>query len=464
MTGGPLLDLVNKLDAEFNAASSKVSGLGAKIVIYKGESDDLTQSIVDQTIQINNNTVAQEGNGKAIEDTTESVSEQTNAYKDLGDEIYNILNAGQSLEEIEDEEIAQQSAAIQKELTERLSFINDAERKREMTALQAAEVRDNVELESLLKQRELLEQYGRDTVEIDQQISAKRLQIAKNGWESIANKEKAENAKRLEARKELFDTLEDLGEKEIDNFIKRSKRKQDALDQEINQIQSLEDAWRDSANSQNAIATESLAELESTKNEKIRQKQDEANKQAALEELKAAYSALNSFLDQGDNFASATAKSISGIKVFKDLVSSIPGFFKGTKNAPDGLAWTDEQGAEIHLDKHGNVKDWGSDGGARLKKLEQGDQILTASESKTRQTEILNRQLSGAAMLQNASMNKTSSTDQSLLLEMRKLRQTINDKPEYSLHPILKNGVLVGLNEQQKRGSKIENFKTLTRS
>ena len=77
---------------------------------------------------------------------------------------------------------------------------------------------------------------------------------------------------------------------------------------------------------------------------------------------------------------------------------------------------------------------------------------------------MLNKQLSGAAMLQNVSMQKGGGTDQALLLEMRKLRQTINDKTEYSLHPILKNGVLVGINEQQKRGNKIENFKTLTRS
>ena len=204
--------------------------------------------------------------------------------------------------------------------------------------------------------------------------------------------------------------------------------------------------------------------LEQSKNEKIRQKKDEANKEAALEELKAAWSALNSFLDQGDSFVSASAKSLTGLATFKQILSAIPGFFKGTKNAPEGLAWTDEQGAEIHLDKHGNVKDWGSDGGARLTHLDKGDKILTANESKSVQTQILNKQLSGAAMLQNVSMQKGGGTDQALLLEMRKLRQTINDKTEYSLHPILKNGVLVGINEQQKRGNKIENFKTLTRS
>ena len=407
------------------------------------------------------------GTTKEVEEQAEAVEDLEEAYRNSRTEFEKQVDNASDIAKRRTKQFEKEAEELQENLTEQLIIITDFEREKVLTSDEANANTLALELKALKKRKELLIKYGQDKGDIDLQISQKSLELAKATSSDVIDVEKDENAQRLEARKELFDALEELGEKEIDNFIERSKRKQDALDQEISQIEKLEGALRDSANNQNALASESLAELESTKNEKIRQKQDEANKQAALEELKAAYAALNNFLDKGDDFASATAKSISGIKVFKDLVSSIasiPGFFKGTKNAPEGLAWTDEQGAEIHLDKHGNLKDWGSDGGPRLKKLEQGDQILTASESKARQTEILNRQLSGAAMLQNVSMNKTSSTDQSLLLEMRKLRQTINDKPEYSLHPILKNGVLVGLNEQQKRGNKIENFKTLTRS
>ena len=60
----------------------------------------------------------------------------------------------------------------------------------------------------------------------------------------------------------------------------------------------------------------------------------------------------------------------------------IPQFYKGTQNAPDGLAWTDEKGAELHTDSKGNIKDYGSSKGARLKKLEKGDKIYTASQTK----------------------------------------------------------------------------------
>ena len=59
----------------------------------------------------------------------------------------------------------------------------------------------------------------------------------------------------------------------------------------------------------------------------------------------------------------------------------IPQFYKGTDNAPEGWAWTDEKGAELHLDRFGRVKDFGSDKGARLKYLDKGDKIITATET-----------------------------------------------------------------------------------
>lgn len=60
----------------------------------------------------------------------------------------------------------------------------------------------------------------------------------------------------------------------------------------------------------------------------------------------------------------------------------VPQYYIGTKNAPKGWAWTDERGAEIHTDKYGNIKDLGSNKGARLKYLEQGDRIYTATETR----------------------------------------------------------------------------------
>jgi len=59
----------------------------------------------------------------------------------------------------------------------------------------------------------------------------------------------------------------------------------------------------------------------------------------------------------------------------------LKGFYTGTDNAPEGLAWTQEKGAEIIMDKHGNIKDLGSDGGAQLTHLSKGDKVLNAKRT-----------------------------------------------------------------------------------
>jgi len=60
----------------------------------------------------------------------------------------------------------------------------------------------------------------------------------------------------------------------------------------------------------------------------------------------------------------------------------IPEYWQGTDNASAGLAYTNERGAEIHTDKHGNIKDFGDNKGARLTMMAQGDKVYTAEETK----------------------------------------------------------------------------------
>jgi len=68
----------------------------------------------------------------------------------------------------------------------------------------------------------------------------------------------------------------------------------------------------------------------------------------------------------------------------------LPQFYKGTDNAPGGLAWTQEKGAEIITDRQGRVKSTGSNKGAQLTKLDKGDEVYTAEQ--TRQI-LFNKQL-----------------------------------------------------------------------
>jgi hypothetical protein len=59
----------------------------------------------------------------------------------------------------------------------------------------------------------------------------------------------------------------------------------------------------------------------------------------------------------------------------------LPEFWKGTDNAPEGLALTQERGREIITDAKGVVKSWGSDNGAQLTHLNKGDKVLKHSDT-----------------------------------------------------------------------------------
>jgi hypothetical protein len=65
------------------------------------------------------------------------------------------------------------------------------------------------------------------------------------------------------------------------------------------------------------------------------------------------------------------------------LVASqeIPQFWRGTENAPEGWALTQEKGAEIITDKYGKVKSYGNDKGAQMTYLNRGDKVYNAQKS-----------------------------------------------------------------------------------
>lgn len=71
----------------------------------------------------------------------------------------------------------------------------------------------------------------------------------------------------------------------------------------------------------------------------------------------------------------------------------VPQFFKGTDNAPEGIAWTQEKGREIITDKSGKIKSLGSDKGAQLTYLNKGDKVFTAEKSAMMFNENLNNLL-----------------------------------------------------------------------
>jgi hypothetical protein len=104
----------------------------------------------------------------------------------------------------------------------------------------------------------------------------------------------------------------------------------------------------------------------------------------------------------------------------------MPQFWKGTDNAPEGWALTQERGREIITDSKGNIKSLGNDKGATMTYLNKGDKVKTASE--TMDYLMFNNELN--AMLTNNSIDKAPSVNiQNTNIDLSPLVKAINDKP-----------------------------------
>lgn len=181
---------------------------------------------------------------------------------------------------------------------------------------------------------------------------------------------------------------------ELDEELERSKM---ITETELGFI----DKRLDALNGLSELTEEQIAERNALEDEAMVIKEQQAQKEKLIQSQKARAEQRAQAQQALMNGALGATQSIAQLGVPAGLVPAgialafgalqaglimsknpVPQYFVGTKNAPQGWAWTDERGAEIHTDKHGNIKDLGSDKGARLKFLEQGDRIYTASETR----------------------------------------------------------------------------------
>jgi hypothetical protein len=97
--------------------------------------------------------------------------------------------------------------------------------------------------------------------------------------------------------------------------------------------------------------------------------------------------------------------AIGGAQIAMVSAQEIPQFWKGTENAPEGLAWTQEKGAEVITDKKGNVKTLGNNKGAQLTYLEKGDKVYKSHQ------DYINKTLVGAGIQPMRENNSLTSSD-----------------------------------------------------
>lgn len=134
-----------------------------------------------------------------------------------------------------------------------------------------------------------------------------------------------------------------------------------------------------------ATAREEIERQYEERKRAIQRREAEAQKRLAIFNIvtNTAQAILATYAKVGFPAGIPLAIAMGAIGAFQvGMVASqeIPQFWRGTENAPEGFAWTQEKGAEVITDKNGNVKTLGSDKGAQLTYLSKGDKVYKSHE------------------------------------------------------------------------------------
>jgi hypothetical protein len=128
--------------------------------------------------------------------------------------------------------------------------------------------------------------------------------------------------------------------------------------------------------------------------EEINRQYDERQREIRTREAKAKkqQAIFNIIIDTAQGVVSALASGNIPLSIAIGVIGALqagivasqptPQFYKGTDNAPEGWAWTQEKGAEVITDKNGKLKSTGSNKGAQMTYLNKGDKVFTAEKSK----------------------------------------------------------------------------------
>jgi hypothetical protein len=228
----------------------------------------------------------------------------------------------------------------------------------------------------------------RELIRLDQEFIDKKkegleeLNLAQEEFEDKrrAAEEQAEQ-ERLEALKEELEVVQQIQQAITDALSKEIDRRIALQDKAMQTAKSNQEFFKQLAANGNIEAKQSIKEQIEFEKEAQREKERLEKRKAQLAVANTFLKVLENELADGEKPAQAIAAATLTSGVITGILSDILFFEKGTQNAPEGLAFVDEKGAEMITDKKGNIKTFGTDGGPRLTYLESGDKVFTAAQT-----------------------------------------------------------------------------------
>ena len=266
------------------------------------------------------------------------------------------------------------------------------------------------------------EDINRQIIAIDQELTAlKKAELDKRNEDT---KESGEKDKQdAEERSALFKSQIQQSIALVNQFFDaRIAREEEQLERLEKQGERDLLLAGDNEEAKKVIAQKNFDREEKQRKEIVKQQRKQAifNKAIALADIviNTAIAATKIAAQTGVGAAALVPLTIAfGIAQAALVIAQpIPQFFKGTDDAPGGWAIVDEKGAEIHTDKHGQIKNLGQSKGARMVRTDKGDKIYTASQSKAIQNMLKDSDNVNVSNITESSFNSSGGIIEKLLI------------------------------------------------
>jgi tape measure domain-containing protein len=238
--------------------------------------------------------------------------------------------------------------------------------------------------ENTEKGKELMKQYADEIVNafgmdlINNSGLTNFFDLIENGLDRFGENWEAKASLIMEATQEMFNFISGLSQANFDEEYEReARRKETAL------LFAGESA-------------EAKAEIEresERRTREIRKREAKAQRSQAMFNIgiDTAQAIMRAWATNPKTapFMTAIIAGVGIAQIASIASRPLPEFWKGTDNAPEGLALTQERGREIITDAKGIVKSWGSDNGAQLTHLNKGDKVLKHSDTMRQLNKIM---------------------------------------------------------------------------
>jgi len=302
------------------------------------------ETLIDLITMIGSLSKAQDGNNKKTDEQTKTTEKQTGLLNELNAEISEqnkLLNEAKTVEDIRlIQEKIEGLEKLRKEylginevieehkisMSELLSIYDaDIDYLKSFIELKFAGQKDSLDKEQALLDLEVKanqERYEAGYIDLETYIKNKNRLQAKQIEIDIAT-----NNKSIEIQKELMEVVQDATETIIESYLKRSQKKAEIMDKELEKSKEYEQQLRQLAAKGIEGSTENLAFELRKQAELEKKRQQELKRQKRLELGLSAISAYSNISKSGDK--NALGKTISEITKLIAFINSVPEFAEG---------------------------------------------------------------------------------------------------------------------------------------